>query len=69
MRGKGAKGEIGFLLKVLLFDSLKEFLGYHVIEASVEMIEVEGGIAIFLSKHSGDIDGFESIADYGPLVA
>jgi len=34
----------------------------------VEMIEVKGGIAVFLSEHFGDIDVFEFIGEEGPLV-
>ena len=69
IRGEGAKGEVGFLLKMFFLDLLEEFLGDHIVEASVEVIEIEGGIAILLSEHSSDVDGFESITDYGPFVA
>ena len=33
------------------------------------MIEVEGGVAVFLSEYSGDIDSFEFVGKEGPLVA
>jgi len=35
----------------------------------MEVVEVEGGIAVFLSEYFGDIDGFEFISKKGPLVA
>jgi len=34
----------------------------------VEVVEVEGGIAVFLSEYSGDIDIFEFIVEEGPFV-
>jgi len=68
MRGEGAKGEVGLLLKMFFFDLLEKFFGNHIVEASVEMVEVKDGIAVFLSEHPGDIDGFEPITDYGPPI-
>jgi len=32
------------------------------------MVEVEGGIAVFLSEYLGDIDVFEFIVEEGPFV-
>jgi len=34
----------------------------------VEVVEVEGGVAVFLSKYPGDIDVFEFIVEEGPFV-
>jgi len=34
----------------------------------VEVVEVEGGIAVFLSEYSGDIDVFEFIVEEDPFV-
>jgi len=69
MRGECAKGEGSLLLLKMFFDDcLKEFLGYHVVKALVEMVEVEGGIAVLSSEHSGDCGVFELIVKDGPLV-
>jgi len=68
MREECAKGKIGLLLKVFLGDRLKELLSDHIIEMSMEMIKVEGGIAILLSEHSSDCDVLELIIEKGPLV-
>jgi len=46
MRGECAKGKIGLLLKEFLGDRLKELLSNHIIEMSMEMIKVEGGIVL-----------------------
>jgi len=35
----------------------------------MEVIEVEGGVAVFLSECFGDINGFEFVGKEGPLVA
>jgi len=35
----------------------------------MEMIKVEGGVAVLLSEYFGDIDGFEFGSEKGPLVA
>ena len=32
------------------------------------MVEVEGGIAVFLSEYLGNVDVFEFIAEEGPFV-
>jgi len=70
MRGKCAKWEGGLLLLKTFFDDcLKEFLGDYVVKALVEVVKVEGGIAIFSSEHSGNSDVLEFIVEYGPLVA
>jgi len=70
MRGKCSEGESSLLLlKTFFNDCLEEFFGDHVIEASVEVVEVEGGIAVFSSEHSGDCDVLEPIIEDGPLVA
>jgi len=34
----------------------------------MEVVKVEGGIAIFLSKYLGDIDILESFVEEGPFV-
>jgi len=34
----------------------------------VEVVKVEGGIAVFLSEHLGDIDVPEFIVEEGPFV-
>jgi len=34
----------------------------------MEVVEVEGGSAIFLSEDSGDGDVFESVIEVGPFV-
>ena len=34
----------------------------------MEVVEVEGGITVFLSEYSGDIDVFEFIVEEGPFV-
>ena len=69
MRGKRSKGEGGLLLLKTFFNNcLKKFFGDHVVETSVEMIEVEGGITIFSSKHSGNCDVLEFVVEDGPLV-
>ena len=42
-------------MKVSFFrDGYEDFFCNHVVESSVEVIEVEGGIAIFLSEHPSD---------------
>jgi len=48
---------------------LKEFFGDYVVELSVEVIEVEGSIAVFLSEYFGDINGFEFVSEKGPFVS
>ena len=35
----------------------------------MEVVEVEGGVAIFLSEYFCDIDSFESVGKESPLVA
>jgi len=70
MRGKCAKGEGGLLfLKTFFYNCLKEFFGDHIVEVSVEVVEVKGGVAVFSSEHSGDYDVLEFIVEDGPLVA
>jgi len=34
----------------------------------VEMVEVEGGSAVFLSEDPGDGDVFESVVEVGPFI-
>jgi len=34
----------------------------------MEMVKVEGGVAVLLSEHSGDRGVFKSIIEEGPLV-
>jgi len=69
IRGKCAKGKSGLLfLKMFFYDCLKEFFGDHIIEASVEVVEVKGGVAVFSSEHSGDCDVLEFIIEDCPLV-
>jgi len=48
---------------VFLSFQLQEFLGNHVVESSMEMVKVEGGVAVFLSEYLGDINGFEFIGE------
>jgi len=70
VRGECSEGEGGLLLlKTFFNDCLKEFFGDHIVEASVEVIEVEGGVTVFSSKHSGDCDVLEFVIEDGPLVA
>jgi len=70
VRGECAKGEGGLLLlKTFFNDYLEEFFGNHVVELLVEMVQVEGGIAVFSSEHSGDCDVLEPFIEDGPLVA
>jgi len=70
VRGECSKGEGGLLLLKTFFDNyLEEFFGDHIVEASVEMVEVEGGIAVFSSEHPGDCNVLEPIVEDGPLVA
>ena len=69
VRGKGAKGEGSSLLEVLFFCDCKEnFFGNCIVKLTVEMIEVKGGIAVFLSEHSGDGNIFEFVVEEGPFV-
>jgi len=50
-----AEGEGDSLLQVLLFGNGQEvFFRNRIVESSVEMVEVEGGIAVFLSEHFGN---------------
>ena len=70
MRGECSEGEGGLLLLKMFFNNcLEEFFGNHVIESSVEMIEVEGGITIFSSEHSSNYDILKLSIEDGPLVA
>jgi len=71
MRGKCAEGKSSLLLllKTFLDNCLEEFFGDHVVEASVEVIKIEGSIAIFSSEHSGNCDILEFVIKEGPLVA
>jgi len=65
-----AEGEDGLFLKVSFFyDCQKEFFCNRIIESSMEMVEVEGGIAVFLSKHLGNGGILEPIVEDGPFVA
>jgi len=34
----------------------------------MEVVEVEGGVAIFLSEYFGDVGNFECFCEEGPLV-
>jgi len=61
MRGECAKRE-GDLL-------LKEFLGNHIIEMVMKMIEIEGSIAVLLPEHFGNIGVLEFSIEEGPVVA
>jgi len=50
-----AEGESDSLLQVLLFGNGQEvFFCNRIVESSVEMVEVEGGIAVFLSERFGN---------------
>jgi len=60
MRGECAKGKNDLLLE--------EFLGNHIIEVMMEVIEVEGGIAVLLSEHPGNGSVLELSTVDGPLV-
>jgi len=46
----------------------EDFFCDHVVELSMEMIKVESGVAVFLPKYFGDIDGFEFVSEEGPFV-
>ena len=35
----------------------------------MEVVEIEGSVAVFLSEYFGDVNGFEFIGKEGPLVA
>jgi len=64
------KGRVGLLLLKTFFNNcLKEFFGNHVIETSMEIIEVQGGIAVLPSKHSGNCGILELSIEDSPLVA
>jgi len=70
MRGECAEGEGDSVFGVSFFDDLQEeFPCDRVVESSMEVIEVEGGIAIFLPEYSGDGGSCEFISEKGPLVA
>jgi len=43
-------------------------LGNHIIEAAIEVVKVEGGVAIFLSEHLGNCGVLEPSAEDSPLV-
>jgi len=56
-------------LKISFFcDDQDDFFGYQVVESSVEVVEVEGGSAVFLSEDSGDVNVLESVIEVGPFV-
>jgi len=48
---------------------LKEFLGNHIIEAAMKVVEIESGIAILLSEHFGNSGVLEFSIEEGPLIA
>ena len=57
-------------MKVPFFgDYQEDFFCDHVIESLVEMVKVEGSVAVFLSEYSGNGITFELISEEGPLVA
>jgi len=56
-------------LKISFFhDDQEDFFGHQVIELSMEVVEIEGGSAVFLPEDFGDGDVLESITEVGPFV-
>jgi len=69
VRGECAEGEDGFF-GISFFDDLqKEFFCDRIIESLVEVIEVEGGVTVFLSECFGDGKVCKFVSEKGPLVA
>ena len=70
IRGQCAEGEDGSLFEVMfLGDYQEDFFSDHIVELSVKVVKVEGGVAVFLSEYFGDGDGFELVSEEGPFVA
>jgi len=68
--GECAEWEDGSSFGISFFDDLqKEFLSDRIVESLVEVIEVEGGVTVFLSECSGDGKVCKFVGKKGPLVA
>jgi len=61
VRGECAEWKGGSFLKVLFFCDC-------IVESAMEMVKVEGGIAILLSEHSGDDSVLEFVVEDSPFI-